>query len=340
VRFGPSRYAPAYTFDNEKDDIVRVLIIAQQPRKFISMPLYNGVAEFCESCDIRYLSRDECYDLKSYFSRNVDTSAYDRIVLAIRLKRARKQISFISQIPNLVFHETDAFQNYSDCKYRGQYSLYYQALRHARIISTGSTVARRLREEGFDAVFVSKGYDAHNFQNFQKLRHIELAFVGSINNEIYAGRKAFLEKLIETTPIEICQTAPGQAYVDKLNDIRIFVSADVGMGEYMIKNFEAMACGCLLFAHDQGAEESTAIGFRDMENVVFYRDLDEFRQKLQLLQNNAELVHRIAAAGQNFVEQNYTFSHIGRRIVAALEPSLRSHVASVSLWQRLRYLLH
>ena len=184
MRFGRSRYAPAYTFNNEKakDDIVRVLIIAQQPRKFISMPLYNGVAEFCESCDIRYLSRDECYDLKSYFSRNVDTSAYDRVVLAIRLKRARKQISFISQIPNLVFHETDAFQNYSDCKYRGQYSLYYQTLRHARIISTGSTVARRLREEGFDAVFVSKGYDAHNFQNLQKLRHIELAFVGSINN--------------------------------------------------------------------------------------------------------------------------------------------------------------
>ncbi len=34
----------------------------------------------------------------------------------------------------------------------------------------------------------------------------------------------------------------GEEYCATLNRIRFFVSADVGMGEYMIKSFEAMAC--------------------------------------------------------------------------------------------------
>ena len=65
-----------------------------------------------------------------------------------------------------------------------------------------------------------------------------------------------------------------------LNRIRFFVSADIGMGEYMIKNFEAMACGCVLLAYDQGELENEALGFIDMHNIVLYRRLDELRDKL------------------------------------------------------------
>lgn len=319
---------------------MNILIIAQQPRKFLSNAMYDGIIKAATaaggSCDVRYLNRDETLNLKKYFARNVNLANYDRIVLAIRLKRAFTQVKFIRSLPHLAFHETDAFQNYTDCKYRGEFSRYYQTLPWARIVSTGYGVSQRLRAEGFDAVFVPKGYDQHLCRNLQRARPIELGFVGSTNNAIYVDRKALLEQLLAAVPIEVCQTKPGSDYVDKLNDIRIFVSADAGMGEYMIKNFEAMACGCLLFAYDQGNEENAAVGFRDMENVVLYRTIDEFQNKLKILRADPALLQRIASTGQRFAEENCNFDSIGMRIVAALQAPLREKAGSFSWRERLR----
>lgn len=317
---------------------MRLLIIAQQPRKFLSSPLYDGIAAHAEDCDIRYLTRAETLDLRAYFRRHVELDRYDRVVLALRLKRAQAQIGFIRTLPHLAFHETDAFQNYIACKYTGQYSRYYSKLPWARIISTGCGVARRLREEGFDAVFVSKGHDAAtcrdlNRNNPAHVRPIELGFIGSLTSTIYAGRRAFIEQVQQRETLQVLQTRPGSHYVAKLNEIRFFVSPDAGMGEYMIKNFEAMACGCTLLAFDQGAEENAALGFVDMENIVLFRDIDEFCAKLAQLRSDPARAAAIAAGGRTLVEARYGFDRLGAQIVAALEPPLRSRPARRSWWQ-------
>lgn len=311
---------------------MRLLIIAQQPRKFLSSPLYEGIAAHAEHCDIRYLTRAETLDLHSYFRHHVDLDRYDRVVLALRLKRAQAQIGFIRTLPHLAFHETDAFQNYIACKYTGQYSRYYSKLPWARIISTGCGVARRLREEGFDAVFVSKGYDAANCRDLNRnnsdhVRPIELGFIGSLTSTIYAGRRAFIEQVQQREMLQVMQTLPGSDYVAKLNDIRFFVSPDAGMGEYMIKNFEAMACGCTLLAFDQGAEENAALGFVDMENIVLFRNVDEFCAKLAQLRAHPAQAAAIAAGGRTLAETRYRFDRLGAQIVAELEPPLRPRPA-------------
>jgi spore maturation protein CgeB len=95
------------------------------------------------------------------------------------------------------------------------------------------------------------------------------------------------------------------------------------MGEYMIKNFEAMACGCVLFAYDQGEEENRALGFVDMHNVVLYRTRDELREKLAVLRESAQLTEAISLAGQALVEQRYTFRAVGHAIVEAMRAPLR-----------------
>lgn len=89
------------------------------------------------------------------------------------------------------------------------------------------------------------------------------------------------------------------------------------------KNFEAMACGCVLCAYDQGEAENRALGFVDMENLVLYRDVDELQAKLRILRADSALADRIAATGQALVEREYTFDRIGARIVEALNPPLR-----------------
>ncbi|NYS42376.1 glycosyltransferase, partial [Pseudomonas syringae pv. actinidiae] len=166
-------------------------------------------------------------------------------------------------------------------------------------------------------------------------RDIELAFVGSTNSVAYSGRKALLDELGQVENLLVTRTKSGEEYCDTLNRIRFFVSADVGMGEYMIKNFEAMACGCVLLAFDQGAEENRALGFVDMHNIVLYRDIPQLREKLAQLRENTVLAREISRNGQTLVEERFTFHALGKAIVDAMQAPLRS-MPAISWVDRLR----
>lgn len=305
---------------------MRVLFLVQKEQRAILDRLYEGIAAHCE-CDLRWLSSEEQRDLRGYFRREVDVTRYDRIVFFLRFKQEVRQVGFIRSLPNLVILEHDAYQNYIPCKYTGKFSAHYRKLPWARVITSGFVVTERLRAEGFDAVFVPKGYDQGLVQGQGRERDIELAFVGSTKSVAYSGRKALLDELAKVEPLLVTRTRSGEEYCATLNRIRFFVSADVGMGEYMIKNFEAMACGCVLLAFDQGSEENRALGFEDMHNIVLYRDIDELRRKLRQLREDSSLADEISRNGQTLVEQRYTFHALGKAIVDALQAPLRPRPA-------------
>ena len=96
-----------------------------------------------------------------------------------------------------------------------------------------------------------------------------------------------------------------------------------------------MACGCVLFAYDQGEEENRALGFVDMQNIVLYRTREEIREKLALLRESPQLTETISAAGQTLVEQRYTFRAVGHAIVEAMREPLRER-AALSWKEKLR----
>ncbi|CJK93389.1 Uncharacterized protein conserved in bacteria [Streptococcus pneumoniae] len=302
---------------------MNVLFLVQAEQRAILDRLYDGIAQACDSCDIRWLSSDEQAHLQRYFHEHVDVSRYDRILFFLRFKKEMRQWRFIRTLPDLVILEHDAYQNYIPCKYTGKFSAHYRRMPWARIISSGAQVSQRLREEGFDAYFVPKGYDQALLSYQGRERDIELAFVGSTKSGAYSERKALLDELAKVESLIVTRTNSGEDYCNTLNRIRFFVSADVGMGEYMIKNFEAMACGCVLLAWDQGEAENEALGFVDMTNLVLYRSIDELRCKLALLRSDPELASRIAAAGRELAVREYSFSRIGLRIVQALDKPLR-----------------
>ena len=301
---------------------MKVLFLVQKEQRAILDRLYDGIAEHCE-CDKRELTSEEQDDLRGYFRKHVDVTRYDRIVFFLRFKKEIRQVRFIQTVPNLVILEHDAYQNYIPCKYTGKFSAHYRKLPWARVVSSGFMVSERLRAEGFDAVFVPKGYDQTLLQDQGRERDIELAFVGSTNSVAYSGRKALLDELGRVESMVVTRTKSGEEYCDTLNRIRFFVSADVGMGEFMIKNFEAMACGCVLLAYDQGSAESSALGLQDMHNVVLYQDVPQLQQKLAVLRADPELAQRIASNGRELAVSQFSFARIGQRIVEALEPALR-----------------
>ncbi|NLC08971.1 MAG: glycosyltransferase family 1 protein, partial [Gammaproteobacteria bacterium] len=290
---------------------MKVLFLVQKEQRIILDRFYDAIADNCDM-DIRWLNSHEQAHLRQYFKSNVKTESYDRIMLFLRFKKEIRQVSFIKTIPNLVILEHDAYQNYIDCKYKGKFSKHYQQLLWARVLTSGATVTQKLQKEGFDAVFVPKGYDQELLHNLNVHRDIELGFVGSIKSATYSQRKAFLEQLAEQEDLLITRTKSGEEYLQTLNRIRFFVSADIGMGENMIKNFEAMACGCVLFAYDQGKEENRVLGFKDMHNIVLYQNISDFKEKLNILRSDKELCASIARNGQELAEQRYTFTQLGK----------------------------
>lgn len=314
---------------------MNVLFLVQAEQRAILDRLYDGIAASCDSCDIRWLSSDEQANLKRYFREHVDLSRYDRVLFFLRFKKEMRQWRFIRTLPNVVILEHDAYQNYIPCKYTGKFSAHYRRLPWVRVISSGYMVSERLRQEGFDTVFVPKGYDQALLRDLGRERDVELAFVGSTKSGAYSERKALLDELAKVEDLVVTRTNSGEDYCNTLNRIRFFVSADVGMGEYMIKNFEAMACGCVLLAWDQGEAENKALGFIDMENLVLYRNVDELRSKLAMLRSDPDLAARIASAGRALAEREYSFSRIGQRIVQALDKPLRDR-PPMGLLDRLR----
>jgi len=316
---------------------MKVLFLVQKEQRAILDRLYEGIAAHCE-CETRWLTSAEQRNLRSYFRREVDVTRYDRIVFFLRFKHEIRQVGFIRTIPNLVILEHDAYQNYIPCKYTGEFSAYYRKLPWARVICSGFMVSERLRAEGFDAVFVPKGYDQSLLQGEDRERDIELAFVGSTNSVAYSGRKALLDELGRVENLVVTRTKSGEEYCQTLNRIRFFVSADVGMGEYMIKNFEAMACGCVLLAYDQGAEENRALGFVDMHNIVLYQDIPSLQVKLAQLRNDPHLAREIALNGRALVEQRFTFHALGKAIVEEMRAPLRP-MPAMSWLDRLKYRL-
>ena len=309
------------------------LFLVQKEQRVILDRLYDGVVNNSE-CDVRWLSDLEQSNLKKYFKQHVELKKYSRVIIFLRFKKELRQVNFIRTIPNLIILEHDDYQNYIPCKYTGRFSSYYKKLPWARVLSSGAVVTRRLQEEGVDAVFVPKGYDQELLRNLERPRDIELGFIGSTKSIAYSQRREFLEKLSQKENLLATRTKSGDEYLQTLNRIRFFVSADIGMGEYMIKNFEAMACGCVLFAYDQGQEENKALGFIDMHNIVLYRTLEEFRSKLALLREDNDLADKIAVNGQALVESKYSFAEIGKKIVESLKAPLREHHMP-GLWQRI-----
>ena len=133
---------------------MKILFLVQKDQRIILDRFYEAIGEHCE-LDIRWLDAKQQANLRKYFKQHVDSSRYERIMLFLRFKKEIRQVSFLRTIPNLVFLEHDAYQNYNDSKYRGKFSAHYRKMPWVRVLSSGASVTRRLQVEGFDVQFVA-----------------------------------------------------------------------------------------------------------------------------------------------------------------------------------------
>ncbi|MBM6445488.1 glycosyltransferase family 1 protein (plasmid) [Pseudomonas sp. MIL9] len=318
---------------------MKVMLLVMDEQRVILDRLYEIVQRHCNECIVYRLSKQQQMNLGPFLA-SVEYQNFDRVVIFSRVKRLTRQLRVLKCIRGLVFLEHDAYQNYMPAsKYRHVYSRLYSRLPSCRALVSGAVVARQMQAENIDAVFVSKGYDEQMLRNTGIERDIPIGFLGSLKSTEYAQRKALLESLSKRTGMLVTRTKSGAEYLETLNRIKIFVSADIGMNEFMIKNFEAMACGCVLLAWSQG-EEDELLGFEDMHNTVFYRGEDEAVEKIKLLQSDPLLAQRIARNGQEFAQSRYSFARVGQTLAAEIQREMREWTppsAFTRLWVKLRY---
>lgn len=315
---------------------MKILMLVIDQQRVQLECFYEGIAQNCD-LDLRRLSKKEQANLSKYFKKSVNTSLYERIIFFTRFKTQLRQVAFLRKVPNLILLEHDAWQNYyPHSKYKNKFSRHYRSLPWARILVSGATLAERLRNEGHEAIFIPKGYDQNILKNTHENRGIELGFVGNIEHGTYKKRKALLNQAKEKLGLHVTRTNSGEEYLNALNNIRFFLSADIGFGENMIKNFEAMACGCVLIAYNHGDLENRALGFEDMKNIVLYDDFETLQYKLKTLRSDKNLAKKIAQNGQRLAENNFRFNDIGEKVIHAISAPLKPKDGS-SITDNIRY---
>ncbi|AEF24134.1 glycosyltransferase family protein [Pseudomonas fulva] len=302
---------------------MRVLILATATRQPDNHLLWKGLEQFAQVELVR-LDKKEQKNLDQVL-RRFDLGQYDRIILDLLFRHISRQVKLLARIPGLVLYEEDACQEFlASSKWRGHFSDFYRKVPHARVIFTGYRVSERFKSLGVDACFLPKGYDSAKLYDMTLPRDIQLGFIGRLGSDDYQARRAFLERAVCEHGLQMMRTEPGDEYRYALNRMTIFLSADIGLGEYMAKNFEAIACGCVLIAYRQGQGEEEALGFIDGENVLLYEDYEQFCQRLDfIIANPAEMV-RLKARAAALARQRFDYLRQAESLYALLRRETRT----------------
>lgn len=307
---------------------MRVLVLTSIPRQPDNRALWEGLKQHAE-VDIVQVHKETQSDLRQILS-SVEIKKYDRVVLDLRFRYLSRQARLLKNISGLVIYEEDACQNFiPESKWNGLFLKFYLEIPNIRVIFTGYRTAQKFSGFGVDACFLPKGFDSHKLYCTNSIRDIELGFVGRTASNVYTNRRNFLDMATGLYGMQQLRAAPGIEYMNLLNRISTFLSADIGFGEYMAKNFEAMACGCLLFAFRQGEGEEEALGIVDGENAILYSDITDFARKLEFLREMPpSLQAEIAFKGMAHAVDKYEYRSLAGKLYEYLVNEMREPVRS------------
>lgn len=245
---------------------------------------------------------------------------YDLVLLDIPHKYLRQHAKTLLRYQKkIVTYEEDLCQNYMpDSPWHREFTDFYKQFDDISIIGTGSAVVRRYEKEGGTASFLPKGFDSNIIGQQDIFRDINLGFIGTLSSNVYVNRYNTLRYIDRHSELQCFRTSPGKEYNDSLNRISTFFSADIGIGEYMAKNFESMAAGCLLIAYRQGNGEEDALGFEDGENILLYSDWKQALEKIKWARDNPEQAKIIARAGTEHVNTHFSFDVLSKKMSTIL----------------------
>jgi glycosyltransferase involved in cell wall biosynthesis len=302
---------------------MKVLVVATPAKLKHTRHVWRALAKFSEVHHALLGEGQPWSGLRQLAVRH-SFEAYDRVIVDHSLRRMGRHYRFLKRIPNLVLFECDFCQNYlpeGGCP--GRLEAMLRTLNEHRVIVTSVYTRDKLIANGFDAAYCPKGYDSSQVYDLGSRRDIEIGFIGRTKHRAYSLRRAVLDRLSADVGLKSLRTEENSEYNQALNRIQIFVSPDLGYHELMIKNFEALAAGCVLVTARPEPAEVDQLGLVDFENVVMYDNYDELLDKVRRLQRAPELVSRIAAAGRELARSRHDWESRAEVVFQQLHAPLR-----------------
>lgn len=293
-----------------------LLVISHDYRSINIDEALESLHRHCQS-DLVFLTRRQVKWLPLTLLR-LRVHRYPKVLLDLPFKHIYGKARLLKHIKNLYIYEEDACQdNIESSKWKGAFSFFYQSVKPQRVIVTGGITSTSVRRAGVDTAFVPKGYSSKKAGLLDIDRDIDVAFIGRFSSRAYQARAEVLNEARDKLGCQALRTTTDAEYRYMLNRISFFFSADIGLNEYMAKNFEAMACGCILVAYRQGRGEEEALGLRDMENCILYRSVEEAAKKINEVKAKPRDMHRIQ---KNSLKTALDFSHekMGLKIAKSL----------------------
>ena len=298
--------------------MTRVLLLTVEERRPNIDPVFRELALHVDLETVvlaKQKKMDFRKELKSRYPGN-----YDALLLDLPFRRSSMYYKYLRKLDKVFIYEEDSCQDLiPDSRWHGKFSKAYKKIPGVRVINTGYQVSRHLAGQGVNASPLFKGFDSGKLYNEDLERDIELGFVGRVKSKAYSARRELLESMSSSMGLQMMMTEPGDAYRAGLNRISIFLSADIGLHEYMAKNSEAMACGCCVLAYRQGEGEEQWLGLRDMENIVLYDSRQEAEEKVNYLRENPQKREEIARAGMELAQARFTYKSMGQGLAALLK---------------------
>ncbi|MAD69867.1 MAG: hypothetical protein CL538_05020 [Alcanivorax sp.] len=286
-------------------DRKELLVISHDYRSINIDEALQSLQRHCKA-DLALLTRRQVKWLPLTLLR-LRAHRYPKVLLDLPFKHIYGKAWLLKTIKNLTIYEEDACQdNIPSSKWKGVFSSFYQAVKPKRVIVTGGITAASVRRSGVDTAFVPKGYSSRKAGFLDLDRDIDVAFIGRFSSGAYQARAEALNEARDKLGCQALRTQTDEEYKRTLNRISFFFSADIGLNEYMAKNFEAMASGCILVAYRQDHGEESALGLHDMENCILYKTVEEAAIKIREVKANPRNMHRIR---NNSLKTALNFSH-------------------------------
>lgn len=128
----------------------------------------------------------------------------------------------------------------------------------------------------------------------------------------YVNRKPLFDYVGSHVPLKLDIDVRGINMVNAINSYKIQFNKNISV-DINYRNFETMGCRTALLT--DYSSQYDELGFKENENVFFYRSAEEAISKIKQLQNDEKLTTSVAEAGYNFVKSKHTFKNRARSLV-------------------------
>lgn len=167
---------------------------------------------------------------------------------------------------------------------------------------------KKFVEKGFRTEWLPLSVDGKRFRKLDAPKVADVCLLGNLNPAVYPLRLKAYQYLLHNTGRYrlILDPTYGERYVLAINMSRVFLTCSGGLKYPVMKYFEAMACGTLLFADTP--MDAEALGFRAEKNFVSldgYSD-ELLEEKLQHYFTCVDDASLVAQAGEKLVRERHT----------------------------------